>query len=95
MGPIGWIDIQTYGGRLAENVVQATARDLLMYPIPMIERAGYAVVMRIHDELVTEIEEGRGSVEELEALMGTTPAWAQGWPVRASNGWRGKRFRKD
>lgn len=95
MGPIGWIRIATYGGRLAQNVIQATARDIMMYNVPRIERAGYGILLRIHDELVTEVPEGFGSVEELEALMGVLPAWAEGWPVRAAGGWRGKRYRKD
>ena len=94
MGPIGWIRMQTYGGRLTENVVQATARDLMMSAVPNLERAGYPLVLRIHDELVAEVPEGTGSIEEMEHVMATTPTWATDWPIRASGGWRAKRYRK-
>jgi len=94
-GPVGWVRMFTYGGKLTENVVQATARDIMMYSIPRLERAGYAVVLRVHDEIVTEVLIGFGSVEEVEAIMGTLPTWAKGWPIRAAGGWRGKRYRKE
>lgn len=95
MGPLGWVRIHTYGGRLAENVIQATARDIMAYATPQLERAGYPIVLRVHDELIAEVPEGTGSIEELERVMATMPPWAEGWPVRAAGGWRGKRYRKD
>lgn len=96
MGPIGWIRIETYGGRLTENVVQATARDIMRDAVIRAERAGYAVALRVHDELVAEVDAGFGSVEEFEAIMGERPSWlSEDWPIRASGGWRGKRYRKD
>jgi DNA polymerase len=95
MGPMGWIRIGTYGGRLAENVVQATARDIMAHAVVNIERAGYPHVLRVHDEILIEVKENAGNIEEVEAIMGTMPQWAQGWPVRAAGGWRGKRYRKD
>lgn len=95
MGPIGWVRLNTYGGRLAENVIQATARDFLRDAVIRLERAGYPIVLRVHDELIAEVPEGFGSVEEFEAIMATPPDWAAGWPIRAAGGWRGKRYRKD
>lgn len=94
-GPVRkWIRIPTFGGRLTENIVQATARDILAHAIVNLERAGYPIVLHVHDEIVAEMPEGRGSVEEFERIMATMPAWATDWPIKAAGGWRGKRYRK-
>lgn len=93
-GPAGWIRMDTYGGKLTENVVQATARDILVHAIVRLWEAGYATVMHVYDEIVAEVPQGTGSVEELERIMGELPAWAAGWPVAAHGGWRGYRYRK-
>ncbi len=93
-GPIGWTELNTYGGKLCENVVQAVARDILAHAMVLVKEAGYSIVMHIHDEVICEERHGFGSVEELERIMGTMPSWAEGWPVRAAGGWRGRRFRK-
>ena len=95
MGPIGWVRLNTYAGRLVENIVQAVSRDIMRDAVNNLEKAGYPVVLRVHDEIVSEVPEGYGSIEEFEAIMATLPKWAEGWPVRASGGWRGKRYRKD
>lgn len=92
---VGWVRMDLYGGLLCENVVQATARDLLRGGVIALEKAGYPIVLRVHDEVAAEVPEGTGSVEEFERLMATIPPWAEGWPIKASGGWRGKRFRKD
>lgn len=94
-GPVGWIEMETYGGKLTENIVQATARDVLRFAIINLERAGYPVVLRTYDEVACEVPENFGSIEELESIMNTMPPWAQGWPIVAKGGWRGKRYRKD
>lgn len=93
-GPRGWITIRTWGGRLVENIVQAVARDILRFAMINLERAGYAIVLHVYDEIVSEIRKGWGSVEEFERIMSTMPAWAWGWPVNAAGGWRGARYRK-
>ena len=93
-GPPGWIRMSLYGGRAAENVVQAVARDIQMNAIERLKAKGYQTVMHTYDEIVAEVPEGFGSVEELEAEMATLPEWARGWPIKASGGWRAKRYRK-
>lgn len=94
MGPKGWVRMETYGGRLFENVVQATARDIMAHAVVNLERAGYPVVLRVHDEVAAEVPEGFGSLAEFEAILTDLPDWARGWPIRAA-GWEGVRYHKD
>lgn len=92
-GPMGWIRIETYGPKLVENIVQATACDIQRDSIVRQEDAGYPIVLHVYDENVAEVAEGTGSVEAFEGIMAELPAWAAGWPVKATGGWRGKRYR--
>lgn len=93
-GPIGWIRMDLYGGLQFENVCQAVARDVLRDAIIKQQKAGYACVLRVYDEIVAEVPAGFGSVEEFEGIMDDMSPWAAGWPIRASGGWRGHRYRK-
>jgi DNA polymerase len=93
-GAIGWRQLDTYGGRLTENIVQAVARDLLAHGMRNAARADYRIVLHIHDEIVCEQPIGQGSIAELERLMGDMPPWARGWPVEAMGGWVGRCYRK-
>ena len=78
-----WGRIETYGGKLVENIVQATARDVLAHSMATLEEAGYPTVMHVHDEVITEVPYGHGSVEELCALMSRGPKWSKGLPLAA------------
>lgn len=80
-------------GTWTENVVQAIARDLMVDAMIRMEYRGYAPVLSVHDEAVSEIPEGFGSVEEYEKIMEEKPAWGLDIPIKAE-GWRGKRYRK-
>ena len=78
-----WGRIETYGGKLVENIVQATARDVLAHSMATLEAAGYPTVMHVHDEVITEVPYGRGSVDELCSLMSQGPKWSKGLPLAA------------
>ena len=82
-----------YGGLWAENAVQATARDLMANAMLNIEAAGYPLVLTVHDELLAEVPNGHGTVQEFEELCCQLPTWAEGLPVSAE-GWEGRRYRK-
>lgn len=89
-----WCDLGTYGGSLTENAVQATARDLMRDAMLRLDETDtYDVVLTVHDEVVAEVDEGKGDLREYEGLVAQRPDWADGLPVVAE-GWRGKRFRK-
>lgn len=93
-GPMGWIRMETWGGRLVENITQAAARDILRHAIVNLEAAGYPVVLHVYDEIIVEVPEGFGSIEDFERIMMILPWWAKTWVIKAAGGWRGKRFRK-
>ncbi|AAQ96504.1 hypothetical protein [Vibrio phage VP16T] len=58
------------------------------------ENNGYPVVMHTHDELIAEVPEDFGSVEEMAALMTEREPWRAWWPIRAA-GWQDDRYQKD
>lgn len=86
--------IDTYGGKLFENCVQAVARDRLRDAMILLEDNGYPIVLHVHDEPTAEVTYGFGSVEEYEQIMLSPASWCHDWPIRASGGWRGRRYRK-
>jgi len=91
-----WLRVPTYGGKLTENAVQATSRELLVPSAINAEKRGYSVILTVYDEIVSEVPAGFGSVKEfeevmLEPLAGLT--WASGWPIRV-DAWSGERYRK-
>ena len=89
-----WTRIETFGGKLTENIVQATARDLLAEAMLRLRDAGLEIVMHVHDEAVLEVPIGHSGVEEVCALMAEVPAWADGLPLRA-DGYECRFYQKD
>lgn len=90
-----WGRIKTYGGKLVENIVQAIARDVLGYNMPLVEDIGYEIVLSVHDELLTETPDTEQySHQQLAGLMSENPPWALGLPLSAA-GFETTRYRKD
>lgn len=77
-----WLRLESYGPKFVENIVQATARDILVEAMRRLESAGYQIVMHVHDEAVIEAPTD-SSLEDICAIMGQTPAWAGGLLLRA------------
>ena len=80
-----WEALETYYGRAVENIVQAVARDIFMGGMRRAEAAGYAVVLRVHDELVCEVpDEPQYTVEGLAACMTYGETWSTALPLAAA-----------
>jgi DNA polymerase len=89
-----WGIVSTYGGMLAENVVQAISRDLMAEAMVRVEKAGYPTLLTIHDEIIAEVPVDYGSLKDFEHHMALpVPPWAEGCPI-AVDGWEGKRYMK-
>lgn len=106
-GARGWVRMPTWGGRLTENAVMGVEVDIQRYGAKLIEAHGYPLVLSVYDENVAEIPHGKPLtlrlppvegldpyVQEVEHLLSIMPPELQGWPIKASGGWRGKRYRK-
>ena len=90
-----WERLDTYGGKLVENIVQAVARDVFMTGMVGAEKHGYSVCIRVHDELITEVPDTADyNVAELSSIMATNPSWAVGLPLAAA-GFETYRYKKD
>ena len=70
-----WTRIESYGAKFCENIVQATARDVLAEAMLRLEKKGFDIVCHIHDEVVLEVPEGISSVEEVNGIMAVCPDW--------------------
>lgn len=89
-----WGEIETYGGKLTENCVQAIARDCLSQAIEHLEAAGMQIVFHIHDEVVIDCPPGSATLEDVVRIMAQPISWAPGLPLGA-DGWIGAFFKKD
>ncbi len=89
-----WKRIETYGGKLVENCVQAVARDCLAQAIENLEAKGLPVVFHIHDEVVIDCRADTATLEDVVDIMSRPIPWAPGLPLNA-DGWVGGFFKKD
>ena len=85
-----WERLETFGGKLVENLTQATARDILMFAIRNMK--DYRIVAHVHDEVIVECQEDV-SVDSICQLMSKTPDWAEGLTLKAE-GYEGKFYQK-
>lgn len=90
-----WMQLETYGGKLTENIIQAIARDILTHSMHTPEAAGHKIVMHVHDEVIIDhLNSSNTTVEDICELMSTAPDWADGLPLDA-DGFECLYYRKD
>lgn len=90
-----WERINTYGGKIAENITQAVARDVMAWSMPCIDEIGFNIVLTVHDEIITEAPDiPEYSHEYLSQILSTPPEWAEGLPLAAA-GFESYRYKKD
>jgi DNA polymerase len=88
-----FVRITVWGGVLVENIIQAMGRDIMVLGMQNAGAKGYPTVFHAHDELITEVRQGFGSVDELAKIITKPPPWGRDIPLAAA-GWRGNRYEK-
>lgn len=89
-----WGTLETYGGKLSENLVQAIARDCLCAAMKRLTDAGYKICAHIHDEVILEMPEGKGSLDGAVRIMCQNESWNEGLIMNA-DGFEAKYYQKD
>lgn len=90
-----WDRLDTYGGKIFENICQAVARDVMAHNMPAIEAAGYEIVLTVHDEVICEAPDlPEFNAEHLASLLAANPPWAPDMPLAAA-GFEAYRYKKD
>lgn len=90
-----WERLHTYGGKFLENACQSVSRDVMAHGMQPAEDTGYAIVLTVHDELITETPDtDEYSVKGLSDILATNPPWAEGLPL-AADGFETYRYRKE
>ena len=81
-----WQEIETYGGKIVENVVQATARDCLAEAMTRVDAMGYTIVMHVHDEMIVDVpvrqETAGHALDLINKAMSDPISWAPGLPLK-------------
>jgi DNA polymerase len=89
-----WERIESYGPKFVENIVQATARDILTEAMLRLSASDFEIVMHVHDEAVLEVPLGKSSVDEICQIMAVKPKWANGLLLSA-DGYECEFYKKD
>ena len=92
-----WKRLDTYGGKLTENIVQAISRDLLAVSMMRLDAKGFDIVLHVHDEAVAEIlddDQSEAKLEEMCQIMGEPVSWAPGL-ILTADGYLTKYYKKD
>lgn len=87
-----WVTSRTYGGKLCENICQATSRDLLIEALKNLDNNGYKTVAHVHDEVLCVLEPNQSLEEQIE-IMVQPPTWAETLPLKAE-GFVSSRYKK-
>ncbi len=78
-----WGRLETWGGKLAENIVQATARDCLAVTMTRVSAAGYGIVMHVHDEIIVDVPvDDKEALSDILRIMSMDIPWAPGLPLK-------------
>jgi DNA polymerase len=89
-----WAKMETYGGKLVENITQAVARDCLTVALDRLYSRGYKILFHVHDEVVIESPIGRDDLHTVCTIMGEPIPWAEGLLLTAE-GFEGLYYKKD
>ena len=90
-----WGETETYGGKLVENIVQATARDCLAVAMTKVSALGYEIVMHVHDEMIVDVPiEDKNALDVINSVMAEEIDWAIGLPLKG-DGYETPFYKKD
>ena len=90
-----WQEVETYGGKIVENIVQATARDCLAEAMQRVAAMGYQIVMHVHDEMIVDVPvEDKDALARINRAMSDPISWAPGLPLRG-DGYETTFYKKD
>ena len=90
-----WQEVETYGGKIVENIVQATARDCLAEAMQRVTDMGYQIVMHVHDEMIVDVPvEDTGALARINKAMSDPISWAPGLPLKG-DGYETTFYKKD
>ncbi len=90
-----WGRLETWGGKLVENIVQATARDCLAVTMQRVSNAGYDIVMHVHDEIICDVPKtDKNALKTITDIMAEPVPWGEGLPLRG-DGYETAFYKKD